>query len=70
MKEANKHFYYAYSRSNLVNGLQVGVAVPDFVPWWQATLIAVDVVLGVLVVVSVAAVVCGNVLNRKRKEEE
>lgn len=70
MKEANKHFYYAYSRSNLVNGLKVGVAVPDFVPWWQATLIAVDVVLGVLVVVSVVAVVCGNVLNRKRKEEE
>ena len=61
MKEANKHFYYAYSRSNLVNGLAVGVEVPDFVPWWQTALIALDITLGVLTVVCAAAFVTGSV---------
>lgn len=66
MKEANKHFYYAYSRSNLVNGLSVGVEVPDFVPWWQTALISLDVILGVLMVISVAAFVTGYVIKLKK----
>lgn len=68
MRSANKHFYYAMSRSNLVNGLEVGVAVADFTPWWQIALIALDVSFGVLTVAALAVGVTGYVLNSREKE--
>ena len=38
MRTANKHFYYAFSRSNLVNGLAHDTEVPNYVPWWKTAL--------------------------------
>ena len=68
MKEVNRHYYYAYSRSNLVNGIQVGVEVPDFVPWWQTALTAINIVTGVLAGISVAAFVTGYVFTAIKKK--
>lgn len=38
MRTANKHFYYAFSRSNLINGLAHDTEVSGFVPWWKTAL--------------------------------
>lgn len=54
LRTANKHYYYAFSRSNLVNGLSRGVSVEDFVPWWKTALKAFDVTFGVLAGVMLA----------------
>ena len=70
MKEVNRHYYYAYSRSNLVNGIQVGVEVPDFVPWWQTALTAINAVFGVLLGVSVIAFGTGYALSLIKKKED
>lgn len=48
MQTANKHFYYAHSRSVLVNGLTVDTVVKETVYWWQPALIAVCSAFGVL----------------------
>lgn len=68
LRQANKRFFYAISRTNLVNGLTVETEVSDFTPWWQPALIAVNCVIGA------AAVGCGVmfVLSKyvfKKKEE-
>ena len=41
LREANKHFYYAFVRSNLVNGISSDTVVKGFTPWWQIMLILV-----------------------------
>ena len=39
MKKANKHFYYAHSRSVLMNGLSQETIIEETVFWWQPALI-------------------------------
>lgn len=48
LRRANRNYYYAMANSNLVNGLSREAVVQDFVPWWQTTLKAIDIGLGVL----------------------
>ena len=52
MKTANEHFYYAHSRSVLMNGLAGETVIAETVYWWQPTLIALCALLGVLTVAS------------------
>ena len=47
MKTANKHFYYAHSRSFLINGLSKEVVIEETVFWWQPALIGVCSVIGI-----------------------
>ena len=47
MKTANKHFYYAHSRSFLINGLTEEVVIEETVFWWQPALIGVCAVIGI-----------------------
>ena len=68
MQEINKHYYYAYVHSNLINGLTAETEVEDFVPWWQPALISVDIVCGVLAVASLALCVASGVMTRKEAE--
>lgn len=48
MQLANKHFYYAHSRSVLINGLTAETVVSETVYWWQPALISICGVFGVL----------------------
>lgn len=48
MKQANKNFYYAHSRSVLINGLSEEVVIEETVYWWQPALVGVCVLFGVL----------------------
>ena len=52
MKTANEHFYYAHTRSVLMNGLAEETDIEETVYWWQPTLIALCALLGVLTVAS------------------
>lgn len=47
LREANHRFFFAMSRSNLINGMAPGMAGTDFIPWWQPALIAITAVIGV-----------------------
>lgn len=67
MKTANKHFYYAYANSNLVNGLEKGVEVANFVPWWQPVLTTLIVVFAVLIVASIVMFVLGTYVFGKKE---
>ena len=64
-KTANEHFYYAHSRSVLMNGLAGETVIAETVYWWQPTLIALCALLGVLSVASGAA----YLWRTMRKEE-
>ena len=48
LRDTAKVYFYAMSRSMLVNGLTKDTEVASFVPWWQPAIIAICVVVGVL----------------------
>ena len=54
MQTANKHFYYAHSRSILVNGLSTETVIEQTIYWWQPTLIGICIGVGVLTAASLA----------------
>lgn len=67
MQEINKHYYYAYVNSNLINGLAAHVEVQDFVPWWKTALRTADFTLGALAVVSIALFVVSAYVVKKEE---
>ena len=48
LREANKRFYYAFARSNLVNGLSADYVATATTYWWMSAILAIEIVLGVL----------------------
>lgn len=66
LREANHNFYYAFVRTNLINGLDSATSFVSVYPWWKTTLIAADCVLGVLTLVCGAVYVTGLVKGRKQ----
>lgn len=54
MKKANEHFYYAHSRSVLMNGLSQETVIEETVFWWQPALIVACSVLGIMCLASLA----------------
>ncbi len=48
LKTANEHFYYAHSRSILINGLAEESVLRETIYWWQPTLVVLCGVLGAL----------------------
>lgn len=68
MKTANKHFYYAHSRSVLINGLSQETVIEETVYWWQPTLQAICAVLGAACVGSLAMILV-TAYGRKKEEK-
>ena len=64
--EANKRYYYAFSRSIMVNGLSSNSKIVPLTPWWQPTIIVIDCVVGAVVLASVA----GYIVTALKKDEE
>lgn len=62
---AAKHFYYAMSRSNAINGLDSDSVVIKITPWWET---ACYVAIGVLSALAVGGVVM-IVLSKKKEKE-
>ncbi len=46
LRDANKHIYFALSRSNLINGMHTDTVIIPITPWWKTALIALDSVMG------------------------
>ena len=68
LREANKHFYYAMTHSNLMNGLTEDTVITGFTPWWQT---ALPIVIGVIGVTTLATSVMFvlNAYVKRRKED-
>ncbi len=52
LREANKHYYYAYCNSNLANGLSSTMKVVSVTNWWETALETAQTTLLVLTVIS------------------
>ena len=65
LRESAHRQLYLWANSNDANGYASNVTFVAVTPWWQATLIALDVVLG-LATVAFAVL---YVLNRKKEEK-
>ena len=66
-RNAGKHFFYAYSRSNLINGLASDVEIADFTPWWQTAIKAADTVMGALTLAAFVMFVYSAYFRRRKK---
>lgn len=67
MKTANEHFYYAHSRSILINGLAEETVVQETVYWWQPALIAVCAALALLAVASLGMFAWNAYVKKERR---
>ena len=54
LREACEHIVYAVANSAAMNGVSADATIRSITPWWEATLIAVTVVFGVVALGSVA----------------
>ncbi len=68
LREANKHYYYAYSRSNLMNGLAERTASADLY-WWMIAIYAVEGVLGAAAAGSITMYFLGVFMAKRKKKE-
>ncbi len=67
MRLAAKRICYMVANSSAMNGIGSATRIVKVMPWWQATLIAFDVIFGVLLVAGVAWTVVTVVLNLKKR---
>ena len=70
LRLANKRFFYAMSRSTLVNGLTADTVVEDFVPWWQPTLQAVCAVIGIALAAFIVLYALAKFVFAKETDEK
>ena len=67
LREVAKYYLYTMSRSNLVNGLSVDVAVEGYTPWWKPALIGLNVGIGVLCAASAVMFVVTAYVKKKKE---
>jgi beta-glucosidase len=70
LREANKHFYYAFSRSNLINGLSPSTKVVAIYPWWKTLLITLDSIVGALALGVVGMYVTGKYILKNKNNKK
>ena len=64
---SNKRYYYAFSRSIMINGLTADGKIVKVTPWWQIAIITVDVVIGVIALAAAAGYIAA-MLKKRNKE--
>lgn len=70
LRETAKYFFYTYSRSHIANGMNADSIIVPFVPWWQPTLIAIDVSVGVLMIAALGLFVFSGYFYKRNKNQE
>lgn len=68
LRESTKIMIYNIVRTNTMNGTSVSTRVQKVMPWWELTLKAIAVVMGVLAVASIAMLVITIVKCRKKNQ--
>lgn len=66
---ANKRYYYAFSKTIDVNGLTSGTKIKKLTPWWQSAVIAIDCVVGAVVLASAAGYIYTTLTAKKNEGE-
>ena len=69
LREANHRFFFAMSRSNLINGMTAEMTGTGFTPWWQPALIAIVVIIGVAALACLAMFVLSKYVFGGKKRE-
>lgn len=67
MRESSHRILYTILHSNAMNGIDLNTKVVPIMTWWQITLIAVDIALGVITLGCMTMLVISFVLKRKKK---
>lgn len=70
MRQAAKRNLYVMAQTASMNGLGNGAKVVSIVPAWEKAVLTANIVIGVLLVASLAATVVTERNNGKRKEEK
>lgn len=65
LRESNKRFFYVYSNSLAVNGLEEDTDTSSSMPWWLATLVSLDVVFAAAAVISLGMFVYTGYIRKK-----
>ncbi len=66
IRESMHRILYAVVHSNAMNGISAGTIIERITPWWQTALVAVQVVLGVVTVLSIGWAAAAYVLGKKK----
>jgi beta-glucosidase len=64
-----KHFFYAYSRSMLVNGLTADSTVTEFRPWWKNAIVAIDASLGGVSALALGGSIYFTLVERRKEHD-
>ena len=67
VRDSSKHFFYAYSHSNITNGLSSDVEIADFTPWWKTAIKGAVIGIIALSVVTLGMFVYSAYFWRKKK---
>ena len=67
LRDINKRYYYTRAHSNLINGLTHESTVDNVTPWWKGVVIAIDVIVGLLLVGSAACFVIFGYIRPRNK---
>lgn len=68
LRQLNKKYYYTTVNSIAANGITPGASIVSSTPWWKGAMVAIELVVGVLMVLCACAYVyCSYV--KKDKEE-
>lgn len=70
LRQANKRFFYAMSRSNVINGLTLEMEVAEFTPWWKPVVITVCCVIGAVTLGCATMYVLGYYVMKKKEGAE
>lgn len=70
MRTATYRVLYTVVNSKAMNGYGIDTEVVASIPWWKATLYAIDVIFGVATVVAAGMLIATIVLNRKKSGDD
>lgn len=70
IRQATHRILYVYVNSKAMNGVPQNAQIVPVTPWWKATLIAVDIVLGVIAAAGIAMFVIASLKANKKQEVE
>lgn len=70
VREACHRILYVYANSKAMNGVSSNMEIVPVMPWWKTTLVAIDVVLGILSVAGIALFVATELKERKSGRKE
>ena len=64
-KENAKEILYTYAHTNIMNGLTADTQTRNIIPWWKSAMIAINVVMGVLLLGGVTCFVLWGYVFKK-----